>query len=266
MPTRTPADPNIQALHGLHLYNAKLSNSSMRVRLLLEEKGLVWTSHLLDASKQDNLAETYLRINPTSLIPSLVHDGVVITETNDILYYLEDSFPDPRLTPVDERERPQMRAWVDLAATSHPTTLKPWMYAITGTRTKRSEDMDRYRQLQSDPDLVAFHERSLTGFSDEEVAEAVQRNHEMLERMEAALQGSPWLIGSGYSLADIAWFPNVLVLHLLGFPMAPYPAVRRWLGAVQRRPACGARVRQGVFRLPGWAVRLAVSVRKTLRG
>ena len=40
MPTRTPTDPDIRALTGLHLYHAKLSNSSMRVRLLLEEKSV----------------------------------------------------------------------------------------------------------------------------------------------------------------------------------------------------------------------------------
>lgn len=65
----------MQSLVGLHLYHAQLSNSSMRVRLLLEEKGLAWTSHLLDATKQENLTDGYLRINPTSLIPALAHDG-----------------------------------------------------------------------------------------------------------------------------------------------------------------------------------------------
>ena len=93
MPTRTSTEPEIQALRGLHLFHAKLSNSSMRVRLLLEEKGLTWTSHVLDATRQDNLSDSYLRINPTSLIPSLVHDGVVVTESSDILYYLEEHFP-----------------------------------------------------------------------------------------------------------------------------------------------------------------------------
>lgn len=114
------------------------------------------------------------------------------------------------------------------------------MYAVTGTRTKRPQDMERYRELQSDPDLIAFHQRSLDGFSPQEIADAVQRNHAILARMEAALDG-PWLVGDHYSLADIAWFPNVLVLHLLGFPMERYPAVRRWASA---RP-CGAD--RGVF-------------------
>ncbi len=143
MPTRTSTHAEVQSLQGLHLYHAQLSNSSMRVRLLLEEKGLAWTSHLLDATRQDNLTDSYLRINPTSLIPALVHDGVVVTESSDVLYYLEEHFPEPRLAPTDEGDRAEMRAWVDLAASSHPTTLKPWQYHVTGTRTKRPEDMER---------------------------------------------------------------------------------------------------------------------------
>ena len=266
MPTRTSTDPSVQALTGLHLYHAKLSNSSMRVRLLLEEKSLAWTSHLLDATRQDNLAESYLRINPTSLIPALVHDGVVVTETSDILYYLEEHFPDPRLAPVEEGERGEMREWVDLAASSHPTTLKPWQYAITGTRTKRPEDMKRYRELQSDPDLIAFHERSLEGFSDEEVADAVQRNHAILARMQGGLTGAPWLVGGVYGLADIAWFPNVLLLDLLGFPMSDYPAVRRWLAVIRSRPTARRAIGSSPFRLPGWLLRPIVRVRKALRG
>jgi len=266
MPTHTSTDPDILALTGLHLFHATLSNSSMRVRLLLEEKGLEWTSHVLDASRQDNLSEAYLRINPTSLIPSLVHDGRVVTETNDILYHIDALSPDPRLAPDAGPDQDAMRAWVDRAASSHPTTLKPWMYAVTGAKTKRPEDMARYRQIQSDAALVAFHQRSLDGFSEEEVADAVRRNHAILQEMEDALQKTPWLVGDRYTLADVAWFPNVLILHLLGFPTAPYPAVRQWLEAIQRRPACGPRVRQGVFRLPRWAVRLAVGLRKTLRG
>lgn len=266
MPTRTTTDAQVLALRGLHLHHALLSNSSMRVRLLLEEKGLVWTSHLLDATKQENLTEAYLRINPTTLLPALVHDGVVVTETNDILYYLEEHFPEPRLAPLGERERVEMREWVDLAASSHPTTLKPWQYYVTGTRTKRPEDMERYRKLQSDPDLVAFHQRSIDGFSAQEVAEAIERNHAILARMEATLREAEWLVGGAYGLADVAWFPNVLLLDLLGFATGEYPAVRRWLAAVRSRPAARRAIGKSILRLPRWLLRPLVRVRKALRG
>jgi len=238
----------------------------MRVRLLLAEKRLAWTSHLLDATKQDNLTDSYLRINPTSLIPALVHNGEVVTESSDILYYLEEHFPNPRLAPTEEGEWAEMREWVDLAASSHPTTLKPWQYHVTGVRTKRPEDMERYRKLQSDPDLVAFHQRSIDGFSPSEIADAVQRNHAILARMETALNKTPWLVGGHYGLADIAWFPNVLMLDLLGFPTSGYPAVRRWLAAVRSRPTARNAIGRSPLRLPGWLLRPIIRLRKTLTG
>lgn len=265
MPTRASTDAEVCAMRGLHLYHAQVSNSSMRVRLLLAEKAIAWTSHLLDATRQDNLTDSYLRINPTSLIPALVDDGVVVTESNDILYHLEARFPQPRFTPVEARADAEMRGWVDLAASSHPTTLKPWQYHVTGVRTKRPEDMERYRKLQSDPEMVAFHQRSLEGFSAEEIADAVRRNHEVLTRMEAVLRASPWLVGGEYGLADMAWFPNVLLLDLLGFPTGDYPSVRRWLAVVRSRPAARDAIGRSPLRLPGGLLRVIVRLRRALR-
>jgi len=139
------------------------------------------------------------------------------------------------------------------------------MYEVTGTRTKRPEDMERYRKLQSDPDQVAFHQRSLDGFSDEEIADAVERNHTILRRMESVLSERSWLVAGGYGLADIAWFPNVLLLDLLGFPTAAYPAVRRWLGAVHSRPAARRAIGKSPLRLPRWALRPIIRLRKAVR-
>ncbi|HCQ65320.1 MAG TPA: glutathione S-transferase family protein, partial [Rhodobacteraceae bacterium] len=41
----------------LHIYHAGISNGSMRVRLLAEEKGLDWISHATDLSRQENLED-----------------------------------------------------------------------------------------------------------------------------------------------------------------------------------------------------------------
>jgi len=265
MPQRQPDDIEIRALRGLHLYHGLMSNSSMRVRLLLDEKGLEWTSHVIDPTRQDNLRDDYLRINPASLIPALVHDGTVITESNDILHYIEEKFGGPSFVPDEPDRREAMREWVDLASDLHLRAMKTWLYATTGSRTKRPEDMARYRELQADPELVAFHQKSLDGFDPGEVEEATRLNHDVLARIEAALQTGPWLVGERYSLADIAWFPNVLLLDVFGFPMAEYPAVRGWLARIRARPAFRTAIAHGPLRLPGWALRLAIRIRRALR-
>ena len=42
----------------------------------------------------------FLGINPRGLVPVLVHDGAVHIESNDIIQYLEQKFPTPRLIPA----------------------------------------------------------------------------------------------------------------------------------------------------------------------
>ena len=51
----------------------------------------------------------YLKINPRGVVPTLVHDGKVVRESNVILEYLEDAFPAHPLRPEDPFERAEMR-------------------------------------------------------------------------------------------------------------------------------------------------------------
>ena len=47
----------------------------MRVRMVLVEKKLPWTSHVIDLSKMEHATPEYQSINPNGLVPTLVHDG-----------------------------------------------------------------------------------------------------------------------------------------------------------------------------------------------
>ena len=48
----------------------------------------------------ENFRPWFLGINPRGLVPVLVHDGAVHIESNDIIQYLEKTFPTPRLIPA----------------------------------------------------------------------------------------------------------------------------------------------------------------------
>jgi glutathione S-transferase len=47
----------------------------------------------------------FLGINPRGLVPVLVHDGVVHIESNDIIQYLEQKFPTPKLIPAGHENK-----------------------------------------------------------------------------------------------------------------------------------------------------------------
>ena len=67
----TPTNKSVTELEGLHLYHADISNCSMRVRMVLAEKELPWTSHHLDLRKKETVTPEYFGIHPKGLVPTL---------------------------------------------------------------------------------------------------------------------------------------------------------------------------------------------------
>ena len=91
----------------LELYHFDRSPAAQKVRLALAEKGLDWDGHYIETcfDKRDQHDPGYLKLNPRGVVPTLVHDGRVIRESNVILEYIEDAFPAPPLRPADPYER-----------------------------------------------------------------------------------------------------------------------------------------------------------------
>jgi glutathione S-transferase len=88
MPVVTPSNEEVLGYRGLHLFHSGVSNCSMRVRMVLEEKSLDWESHHLNILQKEHITPEYFGINPNGLVPTLVHDGVVIIESDDIIDYI----------------------------------------------------------------------------------------------------------------------------------------------------------------------------------
>jgi Glutathione S-transferase, N-terminal domain len=95
----------------LELYHHGSSVCAAKVRLMLAEKGLDWQGHYIDILKGDQFAPDYVKLNPKAVVPTLVHDGKVLTESTLICEYLDEVFPDPPLKPADPHARWQMRMW-----------------------------------------------------------------------------------------------------------------------------------------------------------
>ena len=266
MPVLKSSNPDVLALKGLHLYHAGLSNCSMRVRWLLDEKGLDWTSHPLNLGRQENLADWYFRINPKGLVPSLIDDGVPVTESIDILYYLEDKYPKPSFVPSDAEEAAKVRDWADHATQLHMKAVKTYVYGSMGGATKRRSDMERYAQIEPDSDLVEFHKKSLDGFAPEEVETATGMLRDVFDRMEARLRDHDYLVGDSLTLADIAWAPQYVVLSSIGFDFSAYPRITAWNERLSKRPAYKSAIPDWMPKIPMWMMKPVMKVSQWLRG
>lgn len=92
----------------MKLYSADLSPFACRVRLAIYAKGL--DIAIVDPPEGGLKGEAYLAINPIGKIPALVlDDGTVIPESDTIVEYLEDAFPDRPLRPATPEGKAKAR-------------------------------------------------------------------------------------------------------------------------------------------------------------
>ncbi len=232
-----PTNESVKKLAGLHLYHGDISNCSMRVRMTLEEKELNWVSHHIDLKKKENITDEYFGINPNGLVPTLVHDGVVHIESNDIIDYLDTAFPDPSLRSADKEA--EMLEWLKLSADLHVPAIKPYVYAkkMAPKIKKSQEEEAKYKDLQKNEELKEFHSKHAgqNTFSDDDIRRSEELLSDAFSRLEESLKDAPWIMGDQFSLADISWIPINFVLVGCGYDYSPYPNVMRWMASVQAR-------------------------------
>ena len=232
--------PDIPGLKGLHLFHFMLSNCSQRVRLGLEEKELEWTSHHLDLPGNEHVSSEYQRINPKGVVPTLVHDGQVVIESNDILLYLEEHFPGPSLRPAFEPARQRMQQQID-ASTAFQPAFKVLSHELLFRPFRKvgEEEIALYERRHRDPELVAFlREYAEAGPAWEaRVADARRDLEKTLDALESVLEGAPWLSGDEYGLADISWVVNANRFDQAKIDVAGWPRFRDWGQRAMRRPA-----------------------------
>lgn len=239
---------------GLHVFHHPISSCSQKLRIFLALKGLKWESHVVDLAAGANMQEWYLGINPRGLVPTLVHDGEVHIESNDILQHLETAFPTPCLIPADRSGEVgallhhEDELHMDLRALSMrfvfnpPANPKPpevlERYANSGTGTLNGEP-DRGKEEQ----LRFWREYTRHGVTDETVRQATARFRAEFDQLERRLSFQSQLMGGTLTVLDIAWFIYVNRLVVAGYPVAQlHPRLHAWFLALMARPEFAAEV------------------------
>ena len=228
----------------LELYTTPQSTCSQKVRLALAEKGLDWTMHHVALDRDENLTEWYLAMNPNGVVPTLVHDGVVVIDSSVITEYLEDVFPTPSLRPADPASRAHMRAWrayIDEVPTKaiRPPSFNAFL-------------VQRYARLSAEEFAASAAARPLrrhfyrqmgqAGFDQQTIDEALEDLRATLERMDRALADGPFICGEMFTLADISLTPTIVRLEDLDLAhlWTDLPRVAEWYGRIQARPSFAA--------------------------
>jgi glutathione S-transferase len=231
----------------LKLYHYWSSVCSQKVRTCLAEKGLEWQSQHVDLFKFENYEPWYTKLNPKAVVPTLDHDRHILIESNVILEYLDDTFPDVPLRPADAYARSQMRLWVynseELAHWNVNTCSHNLRHAKRLAQKGIShEDMLKAADQCPNPMIgLRLRRRLEVGVSEAEENEAYAKLDYLLDQMERKLGDGPWLAGASYSLADIAMAPMINRIEVLARPemisAARRPKVADWWQRMQARPA-----------------------------
>ena len=233
---------------GVHVLHFMGSSCSQKLRIFLNLKGIPWQSHPIDLPGNENFQPWFLGINPRGLVPVLVDDGAVHIESNDIIQYLEQKFPTPKLIPGGHENevaallKHEDDLHLDLRTLSFrfvfapPGPPKPAAalesYQANGTGTVQGLK-DREKDVQ-----IEFWQRAAKeGFTDERARASAQKFRAEFDALDRKLAQHPYLMGNELSVLDIAWFIYEHRLSLAGYPFARlHPHVHAWAEKLRARP------------------------------
>ena len=94
----------------LKLYGFDVSNYYNMIKMALALKGVEFEA----IATYPNQSPEYLAISPTGKVPALQTEHGVLVETNVILEYLDDVYPDVRMYPQQSFERARVKELVKL--------------------------------------------------------------------------------------------------------------------------------------------------------
>ena len=198
----------------IKLYHFPLSTNSRKVRIVLLEKGLDFERIQIDLTKKEQKNPEYLKIHPAGQVPAIDDEGFIVYDSTIINEYLEDEYPEPPLLPKDSEGRARARLMEDFRDNFFNP---PFVEIIHEVRGKPEGQRD-----------LKLIERAK--------AEIVK----CFDRIEAGLEGREYLAGA-FSLADIAYMPNLDLMERFNIPTDPkYKNMPAWMEKLKARPSFAA--------------------------
>jgi maleylacetoacetate isomerase len=129
----------------MELYNYFRSSASYRVRIALALKGLDYDYKPVSLIKNEHLAEPYLSLTASRLVPLLKDGEHFITQSIAIMEYLDETHPEPPLMPADALGRARVRSLaLDIACEIHPVNNLRVLRYLVGPLKVAEEDKNRW--------------------------------------------------------------------------------------------------------------------------
>jgi glutathione S-transferase len=191
----------------MRLYDYGPSANCLKARILLAQLDRPYERVPIDIFGGDTLTDEYAQKNPLRSTPVLeTDDGRFLPESNAILWYLADGSD---YLPDDQFERAHVLRWLILEQTDV-------MPGIGGLRFRLLTG----RWTPDQPEAAARRELGLAALS----------------MLEEHLRERRFLVGEGYSIADVSVYAYAHTAPEAGFDLGSFAAVDRWLHRVEAQP------------------------------
>ncbi len=227
----------------LALYHNDMSSCAQKVRLCLAEKGLEWESRHLNLRAGEHQQEWYVKLNRRAVVPTLIHDDVVVQESNIINEYLDEQFPSPALMPPNALGRVKVRLWTkQLDEDVHDACIAILSFGIAFRHQYIARGEAGKKMLEQVPNIVKRERRRDViekGLESMHFRVAVARMEQLLNEMQEALHSHRWLATDDYTIADAALTPYIARLehlNILGM-IDSRPKVVDWYSRIKARPS-----------------------------
>ncbi|KAI8068644.1 glutathione S-transferase [Gongronella butleri] len=185
----------------LVLYTFYRSSCSMRVRIALNWKGLKHEKRYVDLTNGGQFKDDYLAVNPGSMVPTLVlPDGTKLSQSEAIMEYLEEVYPQRPLLPQGPVHRAQVRALVQLITCD----IQP-IQNLAVLKYVGGPDMNKRAEW-------ACH--------------WITRGFKPLEKLLESSAGT-YCVGDEITMADLTLMPMVMNAVRFGVDMSAFPLITR---------------------------------------
>lgn len=213
-PEARPARETTKPFRTLVLHNYWRSSSSFRVRIALAHKGLDYTYAPVNLLEGAQSAAPYREKSPMAFVPCLEVDGEPFVESVAIIELLDELAPEPRLFPVEAKERARVRALVE----------------IVNAGTQPFQNLSTLKRVSDDAT-----ERSR--FASEFIARGLSAFESAMAQNEGRGIRGPYAFGAAFGAADCFLVPQVYAANRFGVDLSPYPRIVAANAAALATPA-----------------------------
>jgi len=169
----------------------------------------------VDLGRGDQRAPEYVSLNPNTKIPTLEDEGIVLWESNAILFYMASKRPESGVCPSELKDQADVLRWL-LWESAH------WDAESVGMVTFEKASKKVLGLGEPDPAFIARGEQNFNRFA------AV---------LNDSLKGRTWLVGDRLTIADFSIGGLVPSAQRSGLPIARFPQICRWYEGLSSLPA-----------------------------